>query len=448
MGAGMGRQQKQSKRITLRDDTHRKMKCEAGKDQTIYRDAKQRSLALRVTAAGNKAYVFESKLDKATIRISLGDPANMTIKQARMKAAEYRLMVQEGKDPRVAISEQIAADNAKRQKTRIESEPAIDVWQAYLEARKPRWSERHYKDHVTMSRTGGEPITRGKRAGMPSKKEPGILRGLLELPLKKITRDEVANWLDKEVDRRPTRARLALSLLSTFLNWCNDRPEYRSQVNLDACSRFKRDMPKPQPRMDCLQREQLALWFEHVGRIKNRTISAYLKTLLLTGARRNELAALRWADVDFQWGSMTIHDKVDGERTISMPPYVAHLLANLPHENGFIFASKTSKSGHITEPRIAHNRALEQAGLPPLSIHGLRRSFGTLAEWVECPTGIVAQIMGHKPSAIAERHYRRRPLDLLRKWHTKIEAFILSEAGLDMPEQKTGKVRVLRRVAV
>ena len=31
--------------------------------------------------------------------------------------------------------------------------------------------------------------------------------------------------------------------------------------------------------------------------------------------------------------------------------------------------------------------------LPPLSLHGLRRSFGTLSEWVEVPAGIVAQIM-------------------------------------------------------
>ncbi|HAX1722310.1 TPA: preprotein translocase, partial [Escherichia coli] len=43
------------------------------------------------------------------------------------------------------------------------------------------------------------------------------------------------------------------------------------------------------------------------------------------------------------------------------------------------------------------------------------------------PTGIVAQIMGHKPSALAEKHYRRRPLDLLRKWHEKIETWILEQ---------------------
>ena len=38
--------------------------------------------------------------------------------------------------------------------------------------------------------------------------------------------------------------------------------------------------------------------------------------------------------------------------------------------------------------------------------------------------------MGHKPSALAEKHYRRRPIDLLRKWHTKIEEWVLEQAGI------------------
>jgi hypothetical protein len=60
------------------------------------------------------------------------------------------------------------------------------------------------------------------------------------------------------------------------------------------------------------------------------------------------------------------------------------------------------------------------------------------SEWCEVPTGVVAQIMGHKPSAIAEKHYRRRPLDLLRSWHVKIEAWILEQAEIDFAEVKTG----------
>jgi len=144
---------------------------------------------------------------------------------------------------------------------------------------------------------------------------------------------------------------------------------------------------------------------------------------------------------------MTIKDKVDGERTIPLTPYVASLLAALPRRNEWVFSSVTAASGRLQEPRIQHNKALTAAGLPALSIHGLRRSFGTLAEWVECPAGVSAQIMGHKPSATAEKHYRVRPLDLLRMWHTKIEAWILTEAGIEQPaEDRAPGLRVVSAV--
>ncbi len=78
------------------------------------------------------------------------------------------------------------------------------------------------------------------------------------------------------------------------------------------------------------------------------------------------------------------------------------------------------------------------AGLPALSIHGLCHSFGTLAEWVECPAGVAVQIMGYKPSATAEKHYRVRPLDLLRSWHVKIYAWILEQAGIEFVPVQAG----------
>lgn len=73
----------------------------------------------------------------------------------------------------------------------------------------------------------------------------------------------------------------------------------------------------------------------------------------------------------------------------------------------WVFNSINSEEGKIAEPRYAHNRALEAAGLPHITLHGLRRSFGTLSEWCEVPIGVVAQIQGHKPSALAEKYYRR-----------------------------------------
>jgi hypothetical protein len=80
--------------------------------------------------------------------------------------------------------------------------------------------------------------------------------------------------------------------------------------------------------------------------------------------------------------------------------------------------------------------------LPKLSgpkvIYAAANRMGTLSEWCEVPTGVVAQIMVHKPSALAEKHYRRRPLDLLRNWHVKIEAWILEQAGIEFVPAKAG----------
>mgnify|MGYP000420331637 FL=1 len=338
------------------------------------------------------------------------------------------------------------AETAKQEAARRVEAPALDAWKTYIEARTTRWSPRTLLDHQRLTAPGGKPKTRGRKKGEGDTTQPGILLALLSTPLAKIDAPAVRSFLKDEAERRPTQAQNAFVRLRAFLNWCADRPEYKGQIHADACaSRLARDeLPRKAAKDDCLQREQLPLWFEHVRKLASPVQAAYLQTLLLTGARREELAGLAWTDVDFQWKSLTIRDKVEGERTVPLTPYVASLLSALPRRNEWVFSSPGAKSGRLQEPRIPHNKALAAAGLPALTLHGLRRSFGTLAEWVECPTGVSAQIMGHKPSALAEKHYRRRPLDLLRMWHTKIEGWILEQAGIEQPgEEQAPGLRVV-----
>jgi len=240
-------------------------------------------------------------------------------------------------------------------------------------------------------------------------------------------------WLESHAATRPTMAALAYRLVRAFIRWASEEPDYRGVIQSESykARSVKSAVPKVNAKHgDCLQREQLPAWFREVRQIGNPVISAYLQALLITGARREEMAALKWTDLDFQWRSMSLSDKVEASgRIIPMTPYLTELLFRLPRRNDWVF-SAASADGKIAEPRIAHNHALSDAGLPGLTLHGLRRSFGTLSEWCEVPVGIVAQIMGHKPSATAEKHYRRRPLDLLRRWHDQIEAWMLEQAGI------------------
>lgn len=431
----------QRERLTL--ERISRFSCPPNVKQAFLWDTDAPRLAVRATA-GAKSFVFEAKLNRRTIRVTVGDVRAWSLENARAEARRLQTQIDQGADPRQEKADKRAALEAKREEDRRRHMPASEAWDAYLEARKVKWSPRTLLDHQRLSAPGGKPKTRGRKQGEGDTTLPGALIPLLALPLSEINSETVSEWFKPELAKRPTQANNAFVRLRAFLNWCADRPEYQNQTAKGICETkgLKDQQPKKAAKDDCLQREQVALWFAHVRQIRNPVIAAYLQTALLTGARREEVAGIQWADVDFQWKSITIKDKVEGERTIPLTPYVAALLASLPRRNKWVFSSPTAKNGRLQEPRNAHNKALASAGLPPLSIHGLRRSFGTLAEWVEVPAGIVAQIMGHKPSATAEKHYRRRPIDLLRMWHVKIEAWILEQAGIKQPAEGQIGLRV------
>ncbi|WP_233862877.1 tyrosine-type recombinase/integrase [Paraburkholderia adhaesiva] len=432
--------------------------CPAGKSQAFIWDTGATGLGLRVTPAGTRTYIWQGKLHGAAIRVTIGAPRDWDIDTARDEARRLKRMTDAGKDPREEAEEQRAATVARKLEARRKDAVVSEAWSAYLDAHRSKWSERHMLDHQRQASAGGAKRKRGKGVTVA-----GPLAPLMPLKLSGLDSECIASWLNDETARRPANAGQAFRKLRAFIRWCAERPDYRGLVPDGAyATRTVRDaVPRAKAKDDCLQREQLATWFAAVRALGNPVISAYLQGLLLTGTRREELAGLRWDDVDFRWRSLHVADKVEQEtgRTIPLTPYLASLLLELKRLNDtppnvralsrmeakgkpwkpseWVFASKTAASGRLAEPRIAHTNALQAAGLPHVSLHGLRRSFGTLSEWVECPVGVVAQIQGHKPSAIAEKHYRRRPLDLLRMWHDKIEAWMLVQAGIDfMPQEE------------
>lgn len=414
--------------------------CENGKSQTIYWDSKTPALGLRVTPTGNRAYIFQTWFNGTNLRITIGDIETWTLGAAQVEARRLKVLTDQGTDPRVERAKAEAVNKASR----LKGTSGLVIWNEYIKARQHQWGERHKNEHLYMVRQGGGKITRGLRVGQSAVKQRGILLDLLSLPINLITREKVAALVKKEGKIRASSTRKALSALKAFLTWASDQSDYKALVDKEACDRLARELPPKQAKDDCLQKEQLKVWFDGVRKINNPVISSYLQILLLTGARRNELAELRWEDVDTQWRTAKIKDKVEGSRTIPLTPYVELLLKNLPRKNGYVFASPSAKTGRLTEPRKAHQMVIESVGIPNLSIHGLRRSFGTLSEWVGCPVGISAQIMGHKPSALAEKHYIKRPIDLLRMYHTQIEKFILDEAGIPQPDIGVKHIRIVQ----
>ena len=421
----------QANRVNLTAGRVDAFTCPTGKAQAFLWDTDTPSLALRVTPTGRKTYVFEARLNGETIRTTIGTLTDWPIKEARTRAQGLKMLVDAGTDPREVERDRQAAAAEKKAASAVYALTVGEVWTAYLEERRPQWGERHYQDHINLSKAGGKAIKRVTDGRTVTIDMP--LYALMALPLRDLTAPVIEAWAAREAQTRPTSARLAWRLLKVFLGWCDEQPAYASLLpakNPAKTKKAREALGKAGVKSDVLQRGQLAVWFTAAQQLSNPTIAAYLQVLLLTGARPGEVMTLQWDDVNTQWKGITIRDKIEGERTIPLTPYVAHLLAALPRRNKWIFSSPTSKTGYLTEPTTPHTRACKVAGLAGLTLHGLRRSFKSLTEWLEIPAGVVAQIMGHKPSATAEKHYTVRPLELLAVHHNRIEAWMLEQAGI------------------
>ena len=416
--------------------------CPPGKSQAFLWDTDAPALAVRATPTGRKTYTFESRLHGKTLRLSIGDVRAWTLAAARAEATRLTLLVDSGTDPREQKRQHEAEQAAQAAALAAQAVTVGAAWAAYLADRRPHWGERHYSDHEALARAGGQPAARGTRGRGVT--VAGPLHVLMSQPLRELTTPAIEAWAQREGQSRPTVARLAWRLLRAFMAWCSEHPDYRAAVperNPAKSRRAREALGKPQAKDDALLKEQLPGWFAAVRAICNPAQAAYLQALLLVGARPGELLGLRWDDMNTQWRGLTIRDKVEGERVIPLTPYVWHLLAGLPRRGQYVFAGE---DGPMSKPHKAHASACAVAAIDGLTLHGLRRSFGTLSEWLELPAGVVAQIQGHKPSATAEKHYRVRPLDLLRLHHEKLEAWILEQAGVQFDAaQEPGKLRVV-----
>jgi integrase len=384
------------------------------------------------------------------LRLTIGNPGAWSIEQARDKARALQRLIDDGKDPR-DLKRDALAQQAEREANavaqveahKLAAQTVGEVWSTYIAERRPHWGDLHYRDHIDKAKAGGLPS--GRRGGGKKLTQPGPLAALMPLALRDLDQPTIEAWAAKEGLTRPSSARLAWRLLTVFLTWCAEQPAYAALLpakNPAKTKKAREALGKAGTKKDVLQKGQLAAWFAAVQQLQNPVIAACIQMMLLTGARPGEVLALRWEDVNTQWKGISIRDKVEGTREIPATPYMLHLLANLPRRtmtdlrtgaqiaNPWVFSSPTSATGCLTEPNNPHTRACKAAGLEGLTLHGLRRSFKSLTEWLEVPVGVVAQIQGHKPSATAEKHYTVRPLELLRLHHERIEAWILEQAGI------------------
>lgn len=128
------------------------------------------------------------------------------------------------------------------------------------------------------------------------------------------------------------------------------------------------------------------------------------------GLRRSEALGLQWSCIDLAGGVLHVcQQRVRinhglqlrplksraSNRLLPIPPPLAAELATIRADQRVVSFSGWVFDTNPDSLRKAHLRAIARAGLPPVTLHGLRHSVATAAAAAGCPMKILQGILGH-----------------------------------------------------
>ena len=159
-------------------------------------------------------------------------------------------------------------------------------------------------------------------------------------------------------------------------------------------------------------------------RLANEQDAALYTVAAFTGLRLGELRALRWRQVSFERGTLTVaaamsagqveSPKWGRARTVPLATPAAAELARLADRSRFVAPEDLVFCGPLGEPlddsaiRRRLRRTQTAAGLRPLRFHDLRHSFGSLVVR-ELDTATLKAWMGHAKLSTTERYLHAKP---------------------------------------
>ena len=169
-----------------------------------------------------------------------------------------------------------------------------------------------------------------------------------------------------------------------------------------------------------LQPEELERFFQAVELERtegNPDISDYLLLSLFTGARRSNVLAMQWTELDLNMNQWRIKGEDSKNKSIMLIPLVEEALEILNRRRQmassvFVFPSH-GMTGHLQEPKKGWVRVKKRADLENVRLHDLRRTMGSFQTITGASTAIVGKTLGHKnPSSTAV--YARMTIDPVR----------------------------------
>jgi integrase len=353
------------------------------KGYTVSHDSEARGFAVRVTAKGVRSFILNYYTRGGRDRCyTIGQFPDWSTTAARAKARELRREIDAGGDPLAEIEDERSAPTVAELIDRFEAE--------HLPRKRPQTARdyRRMLDNHIRPHFG----THAKVADVVYADVDGLHQ--------KITRSGAKYAANRCVA-------IVSKMFSLAVRWemRNDNP----------CKGIERNTEHHRQRY--LSGDELSRLVAALAAHPDRQAADAVRLLLLTGCRKGEALAARWADVDLGkgvWSKPPSSTKQNKHHQVPLSAPARALLSRIreeqaaqhPHRplGAFVFPSAASATGHLVEIKKSWAAITKAAGISDLRLHDLRHSYASALVSSGASLPLIGAMLGHASPTTTARY--------------------------------------------
>lgn len=326
-----------------------------------YKDSKVNFLEIMVTDKGTKSFKVTRKKNGKIIRVTLGQYPDLSIDNARKKAYEVNSQIANGINP-------------NKEKNKLQQEISFcelfnEFMERYSKTLKKSWKH----DEREVVKFCSEWFKR---------KISSITNNDVRLLHEKVRNNNGLYQANRILER-------IRAIYNKAIEW--------GWVGINPAHGVKKFKEKSRDRF--LHPDELPQFFKSLNAEENDNIRDYVYISLFTGARKSNVLAMRWENINFERCEWLIPETKNGESLrIHLTEKVLDILKSRLEEYGtgeWVFES-IGKTGHLVEPKSGWKRILQRACIKDLRLHDLRRTLGSWQAATGANSYIIGRSLGHK----------------------------------------------------
>lgn len=354
--------------MRLTDQSAAALEIPEGKSEVLIFDDALPGFGLRVRAGGKRTWIAQYRIGAQQRRVSLGIVGAISAAEARKRAKQDIGGAQAGHDVQAKKITQRAP----------KAPPGVtlgDLFEMYLPVAKEKLKPTSYADLVRHLRTNWAPLR--------------------SLEVKDLERRHIAAELERIAIRGKYEANRSRASLSAMFSWAIGAGRVTRDSNpVIGTNKATNEIARDRVLSDM----EASLIWKQSG---SGHYAAIIRLLLLTGQRREEVAAITWSEIDLVKGLWSLpKTRTKNKRAHDVPlsePAIA-ILEGLPRqpERDLVFGDGKGAFSGWSKCKERFDERLKAAGMTaPWRLHDLRRTVATGMANIGVQPHIVEAVLNH-----------------------------------------------------